>query len=272
MRTAATNTFSFSRLDQVWSFYAPCTTRYLMWAAIATVVSYLMYLLADKTDVIGMMSISGTLLGAFAYMAPTAFTFVRNRSLVCQLPATAAEQFTFMLLFSYVAVPLTMAAIWLSLEGISGLCGYDNSMFATMQRLYASELDAAHMGIFNDFYNLLMKRTRWLQYLSWAMSTAVVLLIVIATEKQRFMKAVAGVIVAGVAVGIVSGVFMIVRMVDFFSSAEFARASEEDIMPVITNVLMNGVNDIANFSLCVVPAIIIICLYLSWRKFKSFQM
>lgn len=104
------------------------------------------------------------------------------------------------------------------------------------------------------------------------MSTAVVLLIVIATEKQRFMKAVAGVIVAGVAVGIVSGVFMIVRMVDFFSSAEFARASEEDIMPVITNVLMNGVNDIANFSLCVVPAIIIICLYLSWRKFKSFQM
>ena len=145
-------------------------------------------------------------------------------------------------------------------------------MFATMQRLYASELDAAQIGFFNDFYDLLMKRARWLQYLSWAMSTAVVMLIVIATEKQRFMKAVAGVIVAGVAVGIVSGVFMIVRMVDFFSSAEFARASEEDIMPVITNVLMNGVNDIANFSLCVVPAIIIICLYLSWRKFKSFQM
>lgn len=272
MRTAATKTFSLNRLDQVWSFYAPCTTRYLMWAAIGTVVSYLMYLLADRTGVIGMMSISGTLLGTFAYMAPTAFTFVRNRSLVCQLPATAVEQFTFMMLFSYVAVPVTMAAIWLSLEAISGLCGYDNSMFATMQRLYASEMNAAEIGIFNDFYELLMKRARWLQYLSWAMSTAIVMLIVIATEKQRFMKAVAGVIVAGVTVGIASGVFMIVRMVEFFSSVEFAAESEEDIMPVITDVLMNGVNDIANFSLWVVPVVTIACLYLSWRKFKSFQM
>ncbi len=107
MTTTDNNRFSFRRLDRVWAFYEPGTRRYLLLTVLVTAVAHLMSLVANATMSLDLFSISSIIVSLPFYFGASAFIFYHDRTLTCQLPATAAEKFVFMTLFCYVVVPLT---------------------------------------------------------------------------------------------------------------------------------------------------------------------
>lgn len=261
MKSTSVNSFSFHRLDQVWSFYEPGVKRYLLWTLLIVVVAFAFAYIGKETKSMNVFSMSMTLMAIPFYLGATAFTFYRDRSLTCQLPATSGEKFTFMLLFCYLILPLCIFLIWMGMEGVAALFGNDELIFSAQKKLaneYLSEINMSFKPIMN--YAALNRIT------SDMFAASIVLYIVIAAKRQRFMMAIGGAIGSMVAVGLISGIYTAVRMISFVKEHDY-DVNEEIIAPFLSECIF----DIMTWTLYVSPIISVIIIYLSWRKLKSFQ-
>jgi len=258
------NRFSLHRLDRVWSFYEPGTRRYLLLTALATVVAYLMSMVANATMSLDLFSISSLVVTVPFYFGASAFIFYHDRTLTCQLPATAAEKFVFMTLFCYVVVPLTIFIVWTGIDSIACLCGVKTITLETVKQLLINELDIYNSSaLVTAIYDM---QHQWMRLFMDLLPTTVFFYIVVATSKQRFMKAFAGVIVTNISVGLACGIYTAVVMI-----SHLIEIDGEISASILTGLIIECATNAMLASVFISPLLSCIGLYLVWRKIKRFQ-
>lgn len=257
------NRFSFSRLDQVWAFYEPGIKKYLLWTLLLVTVGFAFAFLSYETKSVKLFSISTFFVGLPPLFGATAFAFYKDRSFTCQLPATAAERFFFILLFTFIVVPAATFIAWFGLDGIAVLCGSDEILINSYKRY----LDYyQNMAPTIDMIPL-AKASPYLRVLTDILPASVALYLVIACKKQRFMTAVGGIIVCWIAVGLISGILAATKIFPIAKQYAGTAAFENQV----GEATANAVYDIMLTMTAVSPALAIIVTYLAWRKFNSFQ-
>lgn len=259
------NRFSFSRLDLVWAFYEPGIKRYLLWALIIVMVGFAFSFISYHINSTNLFSISSFIVGLPALFGATAFTFYQDRTLTCQLPATAAERFIFILLFTFIVVPVSVMMIWLGLDGIAVLCGSDEIIFNSYKRLLA-ECNEKAPFLTTELSSLSSRFSPWMRILTDNFPASVALYLVIACNKQRFMKAVAGVVVVNVLIGLASGIYAIYNMVSLFKDSEGIIPEDR-----LGELIATNITDLIFFLHFLSPALSLIVIFFAWRKIKSVQ-
>ena len=106
----------------------------------------------------------------------------------------------------------------------------------------------------------------WIRIITELLPTTVFFYIVLATSKQRFMKAFAGVIVVETLMGVTSGIYTAIVMVSHLLEVN-GQANEA----ILIGLTIECAKDVMFAYMVISPLLSGIGLYLAWRKIKRFQ-
>lgn len=259
------NRFSFGRLDQVWAFYEPGIKRYLLWTFIIVAIGFTFNYISYHINSTNLFSISSFIISLPALFGATAFTFYQDRTLTCQLPATAAERFIFILIFTFIVVPVSVMMIWLGLDGIAVLCGSDEIIFNSYKRVLA-ECNEEVPFLTTELSSILSRFSPWMRILTDIFPASVALYLVIASKKQRFMMAVAGVVGVNFLIGLASGIYAVYNLVPLFEYSEGIIPEAQ-----LGEIMATNITDLTLFLQFLSPVSSLIVIFFAWRKIKSVQ-
>lgn len=255
-----TDSFSFSRLESVWNFYHSRMMRQWMWILLALVLIYALGLLGTAIGSFGTVSLALTLLSYPVYFSPLVFA-MRDRSLPLQLPATAGEKMAVMLLYCLVIIPLSVMAMWYSLEGIGGMLTGGLNVMAFQD----AEIDRIVAEAGNGFPTYL--RDAPLMRLSCEMvPTLVCLYTVLASRTRRVLKSVVSVFATLFALGFAGGIYGLVmafRYPPLKNGANIEKNVED-----FTGQLLQ---DVPLFSIAISAVLSLAFIFLIWRKLRRGQ-
>ncbi len=148
------------------------------------------------------------------------------------------------------------------MESIASLCGVKAITLDTVKQLLISEMNHSQ-AIITAISNV---QRQWMQIVTELLPATVFFYIVIATSKQRFMKAFAGVVVCNILLGMTSEIYTATVMINHLIETD-GHTSE----PVLTGLIIECVKKALYAWVLISPLLSVIGLYLAWRKIKRFQ-
>lgn len=251
--TEVSNKFSWRRAWAISSLYEPTIKwQLIIYAIVSAFTGGVVYTL--NATVLGILSMGlfGTVTNLMLYFGPLVFARKSNPVVETTLPATNAEKCTFYILYSLVVIPLVLNIPYYIVLLTGNLIHPVAETFQEILSLQSS----------------MITKSYGLSILSFAMPISVCLYTLMASEKNRIVKAVLWTIGVNVAIGLIGGIYGVVM------ALTGPQIDPEDASAAyhLGEILGSGFNTLIILSSLASAAVSAVMIWLTCRKISYRQL
>lgn len=197
------NSFSRARMALLWRFYWPTIKVQLLISVTLVAVGYLLALLSVSMGepAAGLFAASTFIAALPYYGGPLLFARYSDKTLTVPLPATVNEKFTFAVLYTYVFIPLVMAAVWYALAGL---------MSTVTDKAFVNSVMINYINSSSDLgFNITLNGTGVFRYVNLAemLPATVVLCTVFAARRSPVVSGIVAFVICQVSLSMLGGLF-----------------------------------------------------------------
>lgn len=192
---ATTDNFSWQRVGMVADYYYPMLRRQIiLYPAISAAIgiaTFFMYNSPVSTVFAGLLSLIITFM---LYFGPTIFTRRSDRAMETLLPATYTEKSTFILLYTFIGIPLLA-------QGPYYLCQYILTLFVPTNDFFMQ---------MTDLSNKVISKTFGLNFMQTLVPLATCLYVVMRVKNNRAILGMVWGIVSTVGISIIGAIYGVI--------------------------------------------------------------
>lgn len=247
--------FSWKRVGMVVDYYLPTLRKQILWYPVAIVA---MFLIVYACQFMGkvMAEASVAIMGASSFMlywAPLILCRHDDRVVLTQLPVTAAEKWTVLIVYFFVVIPILIYGLIYVLSGLVMWLTPEHEFYI---RQYAKFKDLVWMTI----------ATRFSEWLPAA-------LCLWATLHFKANRALMSMLTSGVVViisGVIGAVYGVIMMLAGFNDAVAGKDPITDT-DLLSNQIIHSMSPLVTWVGALSAVAFIVMLVLIYRKLKNIQ-
>lgn len=253
--------FSFTRLGRVLGFYLPAMLRYGLWTGIIETLLYGIMVIGVLNDSIMLPSTASNIFGYIVMYSGLIFLIYRDRTVALQLPASHAERYVAVLLITIVIIPLAVLVYFFFLECIAHICGLETSVYQYLFDNGKAMLQEANLGATMD--DMIGFYSSWRAYPIVLVPILLVTYVSLASKRHRVVKAVVSPFIYNFAIGLVSGIIGVSKIVGKIKEGVDMKPDSDEIVTMTLNML--------DFFVYVSIVASVVLLVMLWRKIGRIQ-